>query len=160
MQAEKPFSVDFMIFSSKVNYWYTDANLTTKFTTGNKPVGDFERAINGYAGIYTGTFAAYVDYLGVKRVKSFKVKMKFPYDQAGNLQETEYTVWISAESIYGKEAQKQFDVNGNGYGNVVTIPQTGTTGGTAPDTETEADSGKSNYWLIIIGIGIWLLRKK
>lgn len=159
LQKEKPVMGDFMIFTSKFNYWYTDPQLGEKFTTANKPTGDFERTLGSYAGIYQGRFSAYVDYNGVKRVKAFQVKVTLPYDYNGQLVDTEYVVWVSAETQYGAAAKDQFAVSGNGYGSTVVIPKSDLP--TTTTTKPEVTAAATNFnWLIILAIALWLLKRK
>jgi hypothetical protein len=106
LQPGKPVVGDFMIFTSKVNYWYLDSDLTTKFSVPGHPTGDFQRAAGSYAGIFQGTISSYNDYKGVKRVKSFLVKVRMAYNAEGVLSDTDFLLWISAESQFGARGRK------------------------------------------------------
>lgn len=158
LQAEKPVVGDYMIFTSHANYWYIDAYLKTKYSVPGHPVTDFQRAVSSYAGIYQGKFTSYVDYKGVKRVKSFLVKVKMAYDQSGNLNDTESLLWISAESQFGKVAKDQNIAAGYGSSEGTITPGTGTN--TANTGTSSTNSGTKPIWIILIAfIVLWQIKK-
>ena len=75
--------------------------------------------------------------------------MTLPYDYNGQLVDTEYVLWVAPETQYGKAAETQFEISGNGYGSNVVIPKAENPVTTKPATETEEKKKDSHDFSII-----------